>query len=103
MRVLFTPKCERDILKIVEYCESRGVSSTWFRRGLAEAVAHLEAHPDTAVRRRDLTRRDVLFWLMGPYWLVLKRTNDVLFVVTVSHCSRKLGPLIHESLKASDE
>ena len=69
------------------------------RRALASAVTHLEACPDTAVRRRDLTRRDVNFWLVDPYWLVLKRTDDAIFVVGVTHCSRKLKPIIHESLK----
>ncbi len=68
------------------------------RRALASAVTHLEAC-DTAVRRRDLTRRDVYFLLVDPYWLVLKRTDEVIFVVSVTHCSCKLKPIIHERLK----
>lgn len=90
MRVVLSARAGRDIEAVIESLGDPSRAADTFTARIDAAVAHLTHFPETAIRRVELTDENVFFWLVEPFWFVLRKEAEQLLVLAVPHCSQDL-------------
>ena len=88
----------RDIDLILAFLvDEAGMDAAYDVRALLfEAFRHLTEFPGLGHRRPDLTRRDVVFYLVSPYLIVFDRKSDPLTIHAVLHSARDVKGILRK-------
>jgi len=96
VRFVVTRRARRDIQAIQAFYDQSRYAQNWFEGQLREAAQHLLSAPLTALYKPELTSLDVRFWLMKPYWLVIRQDGDSLLLLAIVHTSRNLQKVLRD-------
>ncbi len=89
--IVFAEAAFDDLRAIQAYYQAPSAASDRFTGEIGNAIRHLSHYPGTALVRLELSKKQVRFWLVRPYWIVLQSAPEQLTVVAVLHCSRNVS------------
>ncbi len=96
MKLLLTPRAERDLDNIQSYYEDGHGSSVWIVEQMDAAFRHLRRWPRSGRHRLELLGPDYWFWIAASYVIVYSILDDKLIVITLLHGSRNLTSALRD-------